>query len=76
MICGGELLWLYVGALSVTLMKDLRRSGRYMVADRWTSDTFYEEWKRAHSAEYREIGERGSRLWDRESEVGRFDFVD
>ena len=64
------------GFVSVTLMKDVRAATRYLVADRWTSVTAYEEFKRANAAEYAELSERGARLWARETEVGRFDFVD
>jgi heme-degrading monooxygenase HmoA len=64
------------GFVSVTLMKDLRDPARFMIADRWTSETLYEEFKRDHAAEYAALSERGGRLIDHETEVGRFDFVD
>ena len=64
------------GFVSVTLMKDLRVPGRYLIADRWTSETTYEQFKHAHAQRYAELSERGARLWQSESEVGRFDFVD
>jgi heme-degrading monooxygenase HmoA len=72
----GELFQSAPGFVSVTLMKDLHREGRYLVADRWTSNALYEGFKHAHPAEYEALSERGARLWERESEVGRFDFVD
>jgi len=62
--------------ISITLMKDLRGPLRFMVADRWTSETLYEEFKRDQSAAYQALSERGQRLYDRESEVGRFDFLE
>ena len=64
------------GFVSITLMKDLRTTGRYMIADRWTSEAAYEEFKRAHAAQYVDLAMRGERLYQAEHEVGRFDFVD
>ena len=72
----GELFREAPGFVSTTLMKDTHTAGRYMVADRWTSATLYEEFKRDHAAEYQSLSERGARLYAREKEVGRFDFVD
>ena len=62
--------------ISTTLMKDLRDPQRFMVADRWTSELVYEEFKRAEVTRYDELSTRGARLYDREHEVGRFDFLD
>jgi heme-degrading monooxygenase HmoA len=62
--------------VSVTLMKDQRDPLRFMVADRWTSEMLYEEFKRERAEAWRELSERGGRLYERETEVGRFDFVD
>ena len=62
--------------ISTTLMKDLRDPLRFMIADRWTSETVYEEFKRARATRWNELGERGQRLYDRETEIGRFDFLD
>lgn len=62
--------------ISTTLMKDLRDPLRFMVADRWTSETLYEEFRREHAGPYDELTARGRRLHDREVEVGRFDFLD
>ena len=64
------------GFVSVTLMKDLNTPGRYMVADRWTSDVFYEEFKQSHAREYQDLMTRGERLYAKETEVGRFDFLE
>jgi heme-degrading monooxygenase HmoA len=64
------------GFVSVTLMRDARTPGRYMVADRWVSETSYEEFKRAHAEDYASLSARGKALYARETEVGRFDFVD
>jgi heme-degrading monooxygenase HmoA len=62
--------------LSTTLMKDLRKKGRYMVADRWMSESMYEEFKQAHRQAYDQMSERGHRLITAETEVGRFDFLE
>lgn len=62
--------------VSTTLMKDLRAPLRFMVADRWTSETVYEEFKRERAETWRDLSERGQRLYDREVEVGRFDFLE
>ena len=62
--------------VSITLMKDLKDSTRFLVADRWTSDRVYEEFKRERAAEYLALSERGARLYVREAELGRFDFLD
>jgi heme-degrading monooxygenase HmoA len=64
------------GFISTTLMKDLRDPHRFMVADRWTSETLYEEFKRDHAGPYGELSETGRRLYESEVEVGRFDFLD
>lgn len=62
--------------LSTTLMKDLRTPGRYMVADRWMSESMYEEFKQTHRDQYDAMSERGHRLITSEKEVGRFDFLE
>jgi heme-degrading monooxygenase HmoA len=64
------------GFVSITLMKDLRDPNRFVIADRWTSETLYEEFKRTRALEYAALHERGQRLIDRENEIGRFDFVE
>lgn len=64
------------GFVSITLMKDLKTRGRYMVADRWTSEALYEEFKLAHARDYLETAARGARLYVKETEVGRFDFLE
>src|SRR4029077_2691139 len=72
----GELFRGAPGFVSVTLMKDVRTAGRYMVSDRWTNVVLYEEFKHQHAADYRELSERPRRLYDEESEVGRFEFLE
>jgi quinol monooxygenase YgiN len=62
--------------VSVTLMKDLRDPQRFMVADRWTSELMYEAYKHERAAEWKDLSERGARLYEREHEFGRFDFID
>jgi len=64
------------GFVSVTLMKDLNDPQRFLIADRWTSENLYEEFKRNHSTEYFDLSARGRRLYERETELGRFDFID
>jgi len=71
----GELFRQTPAFISTTLMRDLRDPARFMVADRWTSETLYEEFKRERAASWKELSERGRRLHDRETEVGRFDFL-
>ena len=34
------------------------------------------EFKREHAAEYQALSDRGARLYEREAELGRFDFLD
>jgi quinol monooxygenase YgiN len=72
----GELFRDSPAFVSTTLMKDLRDPLRFMVADRWTSETVYEEFKRERTAAWQALSERGRRLYARETEVGRFDFLD
>jgi heme-degrading monooxygenase HmoA len=72
----GELFRHAPGYVSTTLMKDLNEPERFLVADRWTSEALYEEFKRSRATEYAELSGRGRRLFERETEVGRFDFVD
>jgi len=62
--------------LSTTLMRDLRKPGRYMVADRWMSESMYEEFKLEHQQAYDKLHERGHRFINIETEVGRFDFLE
>lgn len=64
------------GFVSITLMKDLRNPNRFLVADRWTSVASYEEFKRTQEGAYAEMSARGARLYQRETEVGRFDFLE
>ncbi|HKQ57463.1 MAG TPA: antibiotic biosynthesis monooxygenase family protein [Candidatus Eisenbacteria bacterium] len=64
------------GFISTTLMKDLRDPHRFMVADRWTSETVFEEFLRERAPRYQELSEAGRRLYESEVEVGRFDFLD
>jgi heme-degrading monooxygenase HmoA len=64
------------GFISTTLMKDLRDPHRFMVADRWTSETVFEEFLRERARPYAELSEAGRRLYLSEVEVGRFDFLD
>jgi heme-degrading monooxygenase HmoA len=66
----------YPGFVSTTLMKDLRNPRRYVVADRWTSQTLYDEFKKAAMEPYDDLSVRGHRLIDKESELGRFDFIE
>ena len=72
----GELFRQSPAFVSTTLMKDLRDAQRFMVADRWTSEIVYEEFKRERAEEYRSLSERGARLYEHEQEIGRFDFLD
>ncbi|MBI1799164.1 MAG: antibiotic biosynthesis monooxygenase [Candidatus Eisenbacteria bacterium] len=72
----GDLFREAAGFVSVTLMKDLSDPARFVVADRWTSLAAYENFKRERAAEYAALSERGHRWIERESEIGRFDFVD
>ena len=72
----GELFRRSPAFVSTTLMKDLKDSRRFMVADRWTSEIVYEEFKRERAEEYRALSERGARLYEREMEIGRFDLLD
>jgi len=72
----GELFRESPGFISTTLMKDLRDPLRFLVADRWTSETTYEEFKRSVAERYLDLSDRGRRLYEREIEIGRFDFLD
>lgn len=72
----GELFRECPGFVSVTLMKDMNDPLRFMVADRWTSEATYEEFKREVATRYQELSDRGRRLYERETEIGRFDFLD
>ncbi|HYM81880.1 MAG TPA: antibiotic biosynthesis monooxygenase [Candidatus Limnocylindria bacterium] len=62
------------GFVSTTPMRDLRNPRRFMVADRWTSEQTFEEFKHTHEQPYRALDERCQRLTEREVEIGRFDF--
>ncbi|HET9325577.1 MAG TPA: antibiotic biosynthesis monooxygenase [Candidatus Eisenbacteria bacterium] len=72
----GELFRQSPAFVSTTLMKDLRDAQRFVVADRWTSEIVYEEFKRERAEEYNSLSERGARLYEHEREIGRFDFLD
>ena len=72
----GELFRESPAYVSTTLMKDLVDPLRFLVADRWTSENLYEAFKRAESNRYLELSDRGRRLYERETEIGRFDFLD
>jgi len=62
--------------VSTTLMRDIKNPRRFVIADRWTSETIYEEFKRERAPIWRELSERGARLYESEAEIGRFDFID
>mgnify|MGYP001565969143 CR=1 FL=1 len=70
-----ELFRQSLGFVSTTLMKDLRDRRRYLVADRWTSEEMFEDFKRTHAAAYQALDERCRRLVERETLIGRFDFL-
>ena len=72
----GELFRSAPGFVSITLMKDLNEPERFLIADRWTSEKLYEEFKRQHASEYAELSARGRRLFERETEIVRFDFLE
>ncbi len=72
----GELFRSAPGFVSITLLKDFNDAGRFLVADRWTSESAYETFRRAHAPEYADLSARGRRLYERETEVGRFDFLE
>ena len=65
-----------LGYVGTTLWRDLREPLRYQVSDRWTSAEAYEAFKHEHGDAYRELSERGRRLYRTESEVGRFTVVE
>ena len=62
--------------VSITMWKDLRVPGRYLVADRWSSGVVYDEFVRERQAEIGELSARGARLWQREREAGRYELRD
>jgi heme-degrading monooxygenase HmoA len=64
------------GFVSTTLWRDVSRPRRFVVADRWTSNLLYEDFKRTHSRAYAELSERGRHLIEREVEIGRFDLLE
>ena len=72
----GDLFRNAPGFVSVTLLKDFNDKTRFLVADRWTSESAYESFRRSHGAEYADLSARGRRLYERETEVGRFDFLE
>ncbi len=61
------------GFVSTTLWHDRGRAGRYIVADRWTSEESFDGFRRDHAADYQALDERCRRLTEREVELGRFD---
>jgi len=72
----GELFRGSPGYISTSLMRDLRDPLRFLVADRWTSEAMYEEFKRDVAERYLDLSDRSRRLYERETEIGRFDFLD
>jgi heme-degrading monooxygenase HmoA len=64
------------GFVSITLWRDRRETGRYLIADRWTSERLYEDFKQVRATDYQRLSDRGARLYQRETELGRFDSVD
>ena len=63
------------GFVSTTLMKDMGDPRRYLVADRWTSAETFDDFKRTHATDYDALDERCRRLVERETLIGRFDFL-
>jgi heme-degrading monooxygenase HmoA len=64
------------GYVSTTLMRDIRDPLRYLISDRWSSLEAYEHFRAEHATAYAALEERGRRLYLKENEVGRFDFLD
>lgn len=71
-----ELLRKSPGFVSTTLMRDVRDPSRFIVADRWTSEAQYEQFKLEHAVAYGALSERGERLYRLEHPIGRFDFLE
>lgn len=61
------------GYLSSELYRDPRRTGRYLVIDRWRSAAEYHAFLQARAEEYEALGRRVERLWRSERVVGAFD---
>ena len=64
------------GFVSTTLMRDVRDTHRFVIADRWNSEESYEAFKREFAEEYATLSERGERTHRAEHLIGRFDFVE
>ena len=63
------------GFVSTTLMRDQHDPNRYIAADRWISGEAFDGFRAEHAERYDALDERCRRLTDRETEIGRFDFV-
>jgi quinol monooxygenase YgiN len=64
------------GFVSTTLWRDVDTPGRFLVADRWTSVALHDDFREREADAYRRLSERGARLYERETDLGRFDSVD
>jgi heme-degrading monooxygenase HmoA len=64
------------GFVSTTLMRDVKDTHRFVIADRWNSEESYEAFKKDFAAEYQSLSERGERTHRAEHLIGRFDFVE
>lgn len=64
------------GFVSTTLMRDVKNTNRFVIADRWNSEESYEAFKQDFAAEYQTLSERGERTHRAEHLIGRFDFVE
>jgi heme-degrading monooxygenase HmoA len=64
------------GFVSTTLMRDVRDPLRYIISDRWNSETSYDSLIRDFADEYAALNARGERTHRAEHLIGRFHFVE
>ena len=63
------------GYLGTELHRDLRKPGRYVTVDFWTSQAAYEAFRERHAAEYRSLDLKCEALTEQESPLGVFEPV-
>ena len=64
------------GYLGTELLRDREHPGRYLVLDRWASVEHYEQFRKVHGADYKDLDRRCESLTASETAIGTFVTLD
>ena len=60
------------GFVATELSRDLKKPGRYLTLDFWSSEKAHEIFREQHAARYKEIDAECEEMTESEAEIGRF----